>query len=121
MIDADVKIHVGSKATRGLGAGADPRVGLAAAQESRDELKEALKGADMVFVTAGEGGVTGTGGAPVVANGEGQGSDLSPNRVNTSRRFHRFYPQGTVALRRRGNAASFCIFVRFCTFAFCLP
>jgi cell division protein FtsZ len=67
MTDADVKIHVGSKATRGLGAGADPRVGLAAAQESRDELKEALKGADMVFVTAGEGGGTGTGGAPVVA------------------------------------------------------
>ena len=67
MVDADVKIHIGSKATRGLGAGADPRVGLAAAQESRDELKEALKGADMVFVTAGEGGGTGTGGAPVVA------------------------------------------------------
>jgi cell division protein FtsZ len=65
--DADVKIHIGSAATRGLGAGADPVVGLAAAQESRDELKEALKGADMVFVTAGEGGGTGTGGAPVVA------------------------------------------------------
>jgi len=67
MTDADVKIHIGSKATRGLGAGADPRVGVAAAQESRDELKEALKGADMIFVTAGEGGGTGTGGAPVVA------------------------------------------------------
>jgi cell division protein FtsZ len=67
MAEADVKIHIGSQATRGLGAGADPRVGLAAAQESRDELKEALKGADMVFVTAGEGGGTGTGGAPVVA------------------------------------------------------
>jgi cell division protein FtsZ len=67
MCDADHKIHIGSKATRGLGAGADPAVGLAAAQESRDELKEALKGADMVFVTAGEGGGTGTGGAPVVA------------------------------------------------------
>jgi cell division protein FtsZ len=67
MCDADVKIHIGSKATRGLGAGADPGVGLAAAQESRDELKESLKGADMVFVTAGEGGGTGTGGAPVVA------------------------------------------------------
>ena len=65
--DADVKIHIGSKATRGLGAGANPEVGLAAAQESRDELKEALKGADMVFVTAGEGGGTGTGAAPVVA------------------------------------------------------
>ncbi|MBV8065439.1 MAG: cell division protein FtsZ [Actinobacteria bacterium] len=67
MCDADVKIHIGSKATRGLGAGADPAVGLAAAQESRDELKEAMKGADMIFVTAGEGGGTGTGAAPVVA------------------------------------------------------
>ncbi len=67
MCDADVKIHIGSKATRGLGAGADPAVGQAAAQESRDELKEALKGADMIFVTAGEGGGTGTGGAPIVA------------------------------------------------------
>ena len=67
MADADVKIHIGSKATRGLGAGADPNVGQAAAQESRDELKEALKGADMIFVTAGAGGGTGTGGAPIVA------------------------------------------------------
>jgi cell division protein FtsZ len=67
MADADVKIHIGSHATRGLGAGADPSVGHAAAQESRDELKEALKGADMIFVTAGEGGGTGTGGAPIVA------------------------------------------------------
>jgi cell division protein FtsZ len=67
MCDADVKIHIGAKATRGLGAGADPGVGHAAAMESRDELKEALKGADMIFVTAGEGGGTGTGAAPVVA------------------------------------------------------
>ena len=67
MCDADVKIHIGAKATRGLGAGADPAVGHAAAMESRDELKEALKGADMIFVTAGEGGGTGTGAAPVVA------------------------------------------------------
>jgi cell division protein FtsZ len=65
--DADVKIHIGSAATRGLGAGADPTVGGAAAQESRDELKEALKGADMIFITAGEGGGTGTGGAPILA------------------------------------------------------
>jgi cell division protein FtsZ len=65
--DADVKIHIGSAATRGLGAGADPTVGQAAAQESRDELKEALKGADMIFITAGEGGGTGTGGAPILA------------------------------------------------------
>jgi cell division protein FtsZ len=68
MTEADEKIHIGSRATRGLGAGADPRVGQAAAEESRDELKEALKGADMVFVTAGEGGGTGTGGAPIIAD-----------------------------------------------------
>src|SRR6266516_3102070 len=67
MAEADVKIQIGSQGTRGLGAGADPAVGLAAATESRDELKEALKGADMIFVTAGEGGGTGTGGAPIVA------------------------------------------------------
>src|SRR5919197_257507 len=67
MADADVKIQVGADVTRGLGAGADPEIGFAAAQESRDELKEALKGADMVFITAGEGGGTGTGGAPIVA------------------------------------------------------
>jgi cell division protein FtsZ len=67
MCDADLKIHIGAKVTRGLGAGADPAVGHAAAHESRDELKESLKGADMIFVTAGEGGGTGTGGAPIVA------------------------------------------------------
>jgi cell division protein FtsZ len=68
MCDADVKLHIGAQATRGLGAGANPEVGSAAATESRDEIKEALKGADMVFVTAGEGGGTGTGGAPVIAD-----------------------------------------------------
>jgi cell division protein FtsZ len=67
MCDADVKLHLGAKATRGLGAGANPQIGYEAAMESRDEIKEALKGADMVFVTAGEGGGTGTGGAPVIA------------------------------------------------------
>src|SRR2546423_1877096 len=67
MAEADMKIQIGSQGTRGLGAGADPTVGLAAAMESRDELKESLKGADMVFVTAGEGGGTGTGGAPILA------------------------------------------------------
>src|SRR6266487_3036912 len=67
MCDADVKMPIGSEATRGLGAGADPSVGQAAAEESRDELKEALKGADMIFVTAGEGGGTGTGAAPILA------------------------------------------------------
>jgi cell division protein FtsZ len=67
MCDADVKVHIGGSITKGLGAGADPRVGSAAAEESRDELKEAVRGADMVFVTAGEGGGTGTGGAPIIA------------------------------------------------------
>ena len=67
MCDADAKLHIGAHATRGLGAGANPEVGAQAASENRDEIKEVLKGADMVFVTAGEGGGTGTGGAPVVA------------------------------------------------------
>jgi cell division protein FtsZ len=67
MSDADQKIHIGAAVTRGLGAGADPQVGFQAATESRDELKEALKGADMVFLTAGEGGGTGTGAMPVLA------------------------------------------------------
>ena len=65
--DADVKIHIGQELTHGLGGGADPEVGRRATEDSRDELKQALRGADMVFVTAGEGGGTGTGGAPVVA------------------------------------------------------
>src|SRR5947209_2664428 len=67
MSDADVKIQIGEQATRGRSAGADPEVGRAAALESRDELKDRLKGADMIFVTAGEGGGTGSGAAPVVA------------------------------------------------------
>jgi cell division protein FtsZ len=67
MTDADIKMNIGSELTKGLGAGANPEVGFAAAEESHDEIKESLKGADMVFVTAGEGGGTGTGGAPVVA------------------------------------------------------
>ncbi|MEO9222021.1 MAG: cell division protein FtsZ [Mycobacteriaceae bacterium] len=68
MSDADVKLDVGRELTRGLGAGADPEVGRRAADDHKDEIEEVLKGADMVFVTAGEGGGTGTGGAPVVAS-----------------------------------------------------
>ena len=68
MSDADVKLDVGRDSTRGLGAGADPDVGRKAAEDAKDEIEELLRGADMVFVTAGEGGGTGTGGAPVVAN-----------------------------------------------------
>ncbi|MEQ6897323.1 cell division protein FtsZ [Microbacterium sp. KR10-403] len=67
MSDADVKLDVGRELTRGLGAGADPEVGRRAAEDHAEEIEEALAGADMVFVTAGEGGGTGTGGAPVVA------------------------------------------------------
>ena len=67
MCDADIKLNIGHQVTQGLGAGADPDVGFASAAESRDDIKEALKGADMVFVTAGEGGGTGTGAAPVIA------------------------------------------------------
>jgi cell division protein FtsZ len=67
MSDADVKLDVGREATRGLGAGADPEVGRRAAEDHAEEIEEVLRGADMVFVTAGEGGGTGTGGAPVVA------------------------------------------------------
>jgi cell division protein FtsZ len=67
MSDADVKLDVGRELTRGLGAGADPEVGRRAADDHSEEIEEVLKGADMVFVTAGEGGGTGTGGAPVVA------------------------------------------------------
>jgi cell division protein FtsZ len=67
MCDADIKLNIGHDLTHGLGAGANPEVGFGAAAESRDDIKEALKGADMVFVTAGEGGGTGTGAAPVIA------------------------------------------------------
>jgi cell division protein FtsZ len=68
MSDADVKLDVGRELTRGLGAGANPDIGTKAAEDHREEIEEVLKGADMVFVTAGEGGGTGTGGAPVVAS-----------------------------------------------------
>ncbi len=67
MSDADIKLDIGRELTRGLGAGSDPDVGERAAEEHRDEIEEVLRGADMVFITAGEGGGTGTGGAPVVA------------------------------------------------------
>ncbi len=66
--DADIKVHIGTDITKGLGAGANPEVGKESAEDSRDEIKAALAGADMVFITAGEGGGTGTGAAPVVAD-----------------------------------------------------
>jgi cell division protein FtsZ len=68
MSDADVKLDIGRELTRGLGAGSDPEIGKQAANDHREEIVEVLKGSDMVFVTAGEGGGTGTGGAPIVAS-----------------------------------------------------
>jgi cell division protein FtsZ len=68
MSDADVKLDIGRELTRGLGAGADPEIGRTAAEAHRDDIEDFLRGADMVFITAGEGGGTGTGGAPVVAD-----------------------------------------------------
>lgn len=67
MSQADVKIHIGEKVTRGLGAGSNPEIGAQAAEESRDKIREVLQGADMVFITAGKGGGTGTGAAPIIA------------------------------------------------------
>src|SRR5256712_2276933 len=67
MSEADVKLDIGRESTRGLGAGSNPEVGKRASDEHRTEIEEILKGADMVFITAGEGGGTGTGGAPIVA------------------------------------------------------
>ena len=67
MSDADVKLDIGRDLTRGLGAGSDPEIGRQAAEDHRSEIEEALEGSDMVFITAGEGGGTGTGGAPIIA------------------------------------------------------
>src|ERR687897_3581946 len=68
MTDADIKLNIGHELTKGLGAGASPQVGQAAAAESRDDIKEALKGADMVFVTAGGGGGAGPGPGPAISH-----------------------------------------------------
>ena len=91
MSDADVKLDVGRELTRGLGAGANPDVGCKAAEDHREEIEEVLKGADMVFVTAGEGGGTGTGGAP-----GGRERRAVPRRAH-----HR---RGDQAVRLRGQA-----------------
>src|ERR1700759_3654230 len=97
MTDADLKLHIGSTLTKGLGAGAKPQIGQGAAAESRDDIKEALKGADMVFVTAGEGGGTGTGAAPVIA--EIAKNEIGALTVGVGTRPFAF--EGT----RRSNAA----------------
>jgi cell division protein FtsZ len=87
MSDAATKIHIGQELTQGLGSGAEPEIGRAAAQESYDQIKRALRGADMVFVTAGEGGGTGTGAAPVVAQISRELGALTVGIVTTPFKF----------------------------------
>ena len=94
--DATVKIHIGRELTHGLGSGADPEVGRRSAEESHDQVKTALRGSDMVFVTAGEGGGTGSGAAPVVAKIARELGALTVGIVTTPFRF-----EGT---RRRDTA-----------------
>ncbi|MFN8222019.1 MAG: cell division protein FtsZ [Gaiellales bacterium] len=94
--DAPVKIHIGEHLTQGLGSGADPEIGRRAAEEGYDHLRQALRGSDMVFVTAGEGGGTGTGAAPVVARIARELGALTVGIVTTPFRF-----EGT---RRRTSA-----------------
>jgi len=106
MSDADVKLDVGRELTRGLGAGADPEVGKKAAEDHAEEIEEVLKGADMVFVTAGEGGGTGTGGAPVVAELSGEVGALTVGVVTKpfgfeGRRRSQQSEQGIENLRNR--------------------
>ena len=96
--DAETKIHIGRDLTQGLGSGSDPSVGRAAAEESYDQIKHALRGADMVFVTAGEGGGTGSGAAPVVAKIAKTLGALTVGIVTTPFKF-----EGT---KRRGQADS---------------
>jgi cell division protein FtsZ len=102
--DAPLKIHIGSELTEGLGSGADPSVGRRAAEESDDEIKQALRGADMVFVTAGEGGGTGSGAAPVVARIARELGALTVGIVTTPFKFEgtqrrRSADEGVVTLR----------------------
>jgi cell division protein FtsZ len=102
--DAPLKIHIGSDLTEGLGSGADPLIGRKAAEESYDEIKQALRGSDMVFVTAGEGGGTGSGAAPVVAKIARELGALTVGIVTTPFKFEgtqrrRSAEEGTVELR----------------------
>ncbi|MGH2454000.1 MAG: cell division protein FtsZ [bacterium] len=94
--NADRKIHIGAKTTKGLGAGGDPGVGRQAAEESKEDLYEALDGADMVFITAGMGGGTGTGGAPIIAE---IARDLTALTIGVVTK-----PFGFEGRRRMGNA-----------------
>ena len=101
MSDADVKLDIGRELTRGLGAGSDPEVGRQAAEEHREEIEEVLKGADMVFITAGKGGGTGTGGAPGRRR-DGQ----EPRRPHHRRGHPARSPSRAAAARCRPSRAS---------------
>ena len=103
MCDADIKLNIGHELTKGLGAGANPEVGQGAAAESRDEIKEALKGADMVFVTAGEGGGTGTGAAPGDRR-DRQERDRRADRRRASRGRSRSRARSAPARLRRASS-----------------
>ena len=107
--DAPVKIHIGRELTQGLGSGADPEVGRKSAEESYDQIKHALRGSDMVFVTAGEGGGTGSGGAPVVARIARELGALTVGIVTTPFKFEgtrraRQAEEGVVGLREACDA-----------------
>jgi cell division protein FtsZ len=107
--DAPVKIHIGRDLTQGLGSGADPEVGRKAAEESYDQVKHALRGSDMVFVTAGEGGGTGSGGAPVVARIARELGALTVGIVTTPFKFEgtrraRQAEEGVATLREACDA-----------------
>ena len=99
--DAPVKIHIGEELTQGLGSGADPETGRLAAEEAYDQVRSALRGSDMVFVTAGEGGGTGTGAAPVVARIARDLGALTVGIVTTPFRF-----EGTTQRASRRTRAS---------------
>ncbi|MBT9172333.1 MAG: Cell division protein FtsZ [Syntrophomonadaceae bacterium] len=102
MTNADCKLQIGEKLTKGLGAGANPEIGLQAAEESKEEIKQALKGADMVFVTAGMGGGTGTGAAPIIA---GVARDLGALTVGVVTKPFTFEGRRRLGVAERGIAA----------------
>ena len=103
MSDAPTKLHIGSELTEGLGSGADPEIGRRAAEESYDQIKRTLRGSDMVFVTAGEGGGTGSGAAPVVARIARELGALTVGIVTTPFKFEGTPPQEA---GRRGRRAA---------------
>ena len=104
MSDADVKLDIGRDLTRGLGAGSDPEVGRNAAEAHHDEIEEMVKGADMVFITAGEGGGTGTGAAPVIAEIAREARRADDRRRHPAVRL-RGSPPGGAGRQRRAAAA----------------